>query len=129
MDKVLKAYNRRVRAFGAANGVRMRRKEDDEIVLLLGPRKTENQAGFHRSPDVWELSGTAPSPFRVVQSLSAYAVSSWTGEFEFQIRVREKDLLTAAALTSWTKPRWRRGVERAKEAASGLAGLAELLQD
>lgn len=123
------ALDRKTREFGAKKGVRIVKDEDNCIGLMLGPRKTTNHACLATLSGVWIVTGTAPQPKSVVQSLERWAERpSWAGETEFQIFVREKDLLNACEANRWTKPRYRRGAVKnssKNEIAQLLAGLTE----
>ena len=126
-EKIGRELDRHTREFGTKKMIQIGKQEDNCITLLLGPRKTENHACFaFRKDKLWLISGTASSPMRVVQSLEPWAVRSRCGDTEFQVLVKEKDLLDACESNRWTRPRYRKGAVKnsSRNDVSGL--LAEL---
>lgn len=120
--------NRHVRAFATKHKVRLRKAEDGELTLYLGPRTGDNHASYsHPSRKVWTVYYTAPSSNRVAESVAKLATRNVPLDGEGFFEVPERLLLAACALNRWLKPRYRREVAEKARARSDFQGFVQAL--
>lgn len=110
MADPLPKWNKHVRDYAARHHLRLRLAEDGEVRILLGPRTTENHASIHSDKKgwTWAVYYTAPQASRVTDAVAGVATRCVPLDGEGFYLVREKDLLRAASLSSWTKPRFQK---------------------